>query len=112
MQKIGIGYERYKEFTDEKLYYIDKTTLISDVVYKGGKCGIYDFVKQENVTRIEYSFLWYAFRKESEGEYFTYFSWEEPETIGVVGVAEASNQFISLSMHKIKDDADEGTIEE
>ena len=82
------------------------------VVYKGGKCGIYDFVKQENVTRIEYSFLWYAFRKESEGEYFTYFSWEEPETIGVVGVAEASNQFISLSMHKIKDDADEGTIEE
>ena len=41
------------------------------VVYKDGKCGIYDFVKQENVTRIEYSFLWYAFRKESEGEYFT-----------------------------------------
>ena len=70
------------------------------VVYKDGKCGIYDLVKHENVTRIEYSYLWYAYRKEFEGEYFTYFSWEEPETIGVVGVAEANNQFIGISMPK------------
>lgn len=70
------------------------------VVYKDGKCGIYDFIKNENVTRIEYSYLWYAYRKEFEGEYFTYFSWEEPETIGVVGVAEANNQFIGISMPK------------
>jgi hypothetical protein len=70
------------------------------VVYKGGKCGIYDLLKNENVTRIEYSYLWYAYRKEFEGEYFTYFSWEEPETIGVVGVAEANNQFIGISMPK------------
>lgn len=70
------------------------------VVYKGGKCGIYDLVKNENVTRIEYSYLWYAYRKEFEGEYFTYFSWEEPETIGVVGVAEANNQFIGISIPK------------
>ena len=27
------------------------------VVYKDGKCGIYDFIKHENVTRIEYSYL-------------------------------------------------------
>ena len=70
------------------------------VVYKDGKCGIYDFIKHENVTRIEYSYLWYAYRREFEGEYFTYFSWEEPETIGVVGVAEANNQFIGISMPK------------
>lgn len=70
------------------------------VVYKDGKCGIYDLINNENVTRIEYSFLWYAYRKEFEGEYFTYFSWEEPETIGVVGVAEANNQFIGISMPK------------
>ena len=70
------------------------------VVYKDGKCGIYDLIKNENVTRIEYSYLWYAYRKEVEGEYFTYFSWEEPETIGVVGVAEANNQFIGISMPK------------
>ena len=70
------------------------------VVYKDGKCGIYDLIKNENVTRIEYSYLWYAYRKEFEGEYFTYFSWEEPETIGVVGVAEENNQFIGISMPK------------
>ena len=70
------------------------------VVYKDGKCGIYDLNRNENVTRIEYSYLWYAYRKEFEGEYFTYFSWEEPETIGVVGVAEVNNQFIGISMPK------------
>ena len=70
------------------------------VVYKNGKCGIYDLVKNQNVTRIEYSYLWYAYRKEFEGEFFTYFSWEEPETIGVVGVAEENNQFIGISMPK------------
>ena len=74
------------------------------VVYKDGKCGIYDLFKNENVTRIEYSYLWYAYRKEFEGEYFTYFSWEEPETIGVVGVAEVNNQFIGISMPKKQDE--------
>lgn len=74
------------------------------VVYKGGKCGIYDLVNNQNVTRIEYSYLWYAYRKEFEGEYFTYFSWEESETIGVVGVAESNNQFIGISMPKKRDE--------
>lgn len=74
------------------------------VVYKDGKCGIYDLIKNENVTRIEYSYLWYAYRKEFEGEYFTYFSWEEPETIGIVGVAEVNNQFIGISMPKKRDE--------
>lgn len=74
------------------------------VVYKGGKCGIYDLVNNQNVTRIEYSYLWYAYRKEFEGEYFTYFSWEEPGTIGVVGVVEATNQFIGISMPKKQDE--------
>lgn len=27
MQKIGIGYENYKEFIEENLYYVDKTML-------------------------------------------------------------------------------------
>lgn len=74
------------------------------VVYKDGKCGIYDLVKHENVTRIEYSHLWYAYRKEFEGEFFTYFSWEEPETLGVVGVAEANNQFVAIFMPKKRDE--------
>lgn len=79
------------------------------VVYKDGKCGIYDLIKHENVTRIEYSYLWYAYRKEVEGEYYTYFSWEEPDTIGVIGVAEVNNQFIGMSIHKEKDEDDKGS---
>nr|MCR4616553.1 AAA family ATPase [Lachnospiraceae bacterium] len=41
MQKIGIGYENYKEFIDQKLYYVDKTFLISDIVQKGGKVTLF-----------------------------------------------------------------------
>lgn len=73
------------------------------VVYKDGKCGIYDLVKRENVTRIEYSYLWYAYRREFEGERFTYFSWEEPDIVGVIGVSEADNQFMAISMPKKKE---------
>ena len=37
MKKIGIGYEDYKRFIDDDMYYIDKTMLISDIVEKGGE---------------------------------------------------------------------------
>ena len=36
MKKIGIGYENYKQFIDQKLYYVDKTLLVRDVLEKGG----------------------------------------------------------------------------
>ncbi len=70
------------------------------VVYKDGKCGIYDLQKEENVTRIEYGYLRFSFRKEMEGEYYTYFFWEEEMTKGVIGIAEVNNQFISIAMPK------------
>ena len=76
------------------------------VVYKGGKCGIYDLVKHENVTRIEYRELWFSFRREIEGEYYSYFGWEENDSKGVIGVAEANNQFVAISMPKKKQDDD------
>ena len=41
MQRIGIGYENYKEFTDKKLYYIDKTWLVADIIKKGGKVTLF-----------------------------------------------------------------------
>ncbi|MBR5375715.1 MAG: AAA family ATPase [Lachnospiraceae bacterium] len=41
MKKIGIGYEEYKRFIDENMYYIDKTLLIQDVVEKGGKVTLF-----------------------------------------------------------------------
>ena len=74
------------------------------VVYKDGKCGIYDLRKKENVTQIEYGYLRFSFRKEIEGEYYTYFFWEEETTQGVIGIAEVNNQFISIAMPKKEDD--------
>ena len=41
MKKIGIGYENYKEFIDEDIYYIDKTMLINDIIEKGGKVTLF-----------------------------------------------------------------------
>ena len=74
------------------------------LVYKDGKYGIYDLFKQENVTRIEYDYLRFSFRKEMEGEFYTYFFWEEETTQGVIGIAEVNNQFISVAMPKKEDD--------
>lgn len=70
------------------------------VVYKGGKCGVYDLFKEEIVTRIEYEFLSLGFRKEFEGEYFTYFRLRNDGKEGVLGIAEANNQFITILMPK------------
>ena len=82
------------------------------VVYKNGKCGIYDLVKHENVTRIEYRELWFSFRREIEGEYYSYFGWEEDDSKGVIGVAESNNQFIAISMPKEQDMNDNETNKE
>ena len=41
MQKIGIGYENYKDFIDDNLYYVDKTLLIRDILEKGGKVNLF-----------------------------------------------------------------------
>ncbi|MDO5477062.1 MAG: hypothetical protein Q4F43_08125 [Eubacteriales bacterium] len=37
MKKLGIGYENYKEFIEQNLYYVDKTLLVRDILEKGGK---------------------------------------------------------------------------
>lgn len=66
------------------------------VVWKGGKCGIYDISKWENVTNIEYMELWFSFRREMEDEYYTYFGWDEDDTKGVIGVAEVNNTFVAI----------------
>lgn len=41
MKKIGIGYEFFKDFTNENLYYVDKTLLIKDLIDKGGKVTLF-----------------------------------------------------------------------
>ena len=78
------------------------------IVWRNGKCGIYDISKWENVTRIAYKDLWFSFRKEMEGEYYSYFGWDEDNTKGVIGVAEVNNQFITICMPKKDDNEEEG----
>lgn len=41
MKKLGLGYENYKEFIDNNMYYVDKTLLIRDVLEKGGKVTLF-----------------------------------------------------------------------
>ena len=41
MKKIGVGYEDYREFIDNKMYYVDKTLLIRDIIDKGGKVTLF-----------------------------------------------------------------------
>lgn len=41
MKKIGIGYENYKEFIDNDLYYVDKTLLVRDIINNGGKVTLF-----------------------------------------------------------------------
>ena len=41
LKKIGIGYEDYKRFIDDDMYYVDKTMLIRDVVEKGGEVTLF-----------------------------------------------------------------------
>ena len=40
-KKIGIGYENYKEFVDQDMYYIDKTLLVRDILTQGGKVTLF-----------------------------------------------------------------------
>lgn len=70
------------------------------VVYKGGKCGVYDLLEEKNVTRIEYDELVMAFRKELEGGYYTYFRVVAEGKKGLLGISEKDNQFVAVLMSK------------
>ena len=41
MKKIGIGYEDYRQFVEQDLYYVDKTLLVSDVLEQGGAVTLF-----------------------------------------------------------------------
>lgn len=41
MKKLGLGYENYKEFIDEDMYYVDKTLFIRDLIERGGKVNLF-----------------------------------------------------------------------
>lgn len=70
------------------------------VVYKDGKCGIYDIVRNKNVTEIEYLWLRYAYRREIEGGFYSYFYWKDDENAGIIGIVETDNHFLKIIMPK------------
>ena len=41
MKKLGLGYENYKEFIDEDMYYVDKALFIRDLIERGGKVNLF-----------------------------------------------------------------------
>lgn len=40
MKRIGIGFENYKDFIEQDLYYVDKTLLVRDILRMGGKATL------------------------------------------------------------------------
>ena len=67
MKKIGIGYENYKRFIDENMYYVDKTLLIRDVVEKGGEVTLFTRPRRFGKT-LALSMLRTFFEKEYDTE--------------------------------------------
>lgn len=82
------------------------------VVYKDGKCGVYDLLKKENVTRIEYDRLSMSFRKEIENHYYTYFIVMDNGQEGVLGISEATNQYLSVMKPKEKEEMSVENLED
>ena len=41
MLKLGVGYESYKRIIDDGCYYVDKTSMIRDIVEKGGMVTLF-----------------------------------------------------------------------
>lgn len=73
------------------------------VVYKDGKCGVYDIARRENVTDIEFDYLRYSHRIEMEIGFCSYFYWESGGSSGAVGIVEEDNHFMIITAPKEKD---------
>ncbi len=66
------------------------------VVVQGGKYGIRDFKKQENVTEIIFDEANPSYRKKVMDEYITYFYIRVGNQSGVVGITESSNHTMTI----------------
>lgn len=67
MKKIGIGYDNYKKFIDQNLYYVDKTLLVRDVLEKGGEATLLTRPRRFGKT-LGLSMLQTFFELEYDGE--------------------------------------------
>lgn len=62
----------------------------------GGKYGIRDYEKKENVTEIIYDDASPGFRRKVEDEYITYFYIRQGERSGMVGIIESTNDVMTI----------------
>lgn len=66
------------------------------LIVTGGKYGIRDNEKKENVTEVIYDDASPAFRRKVEDEYFTYFYIMKDGRKGIVGIAESTNNVMTI----------------
>ena len=66
------------------------------LIVTGDKYGIRDNEKKENVTEVIYDDATPAFRRKVEDEYFTYFYIMKDGRKGIVGIAESTNNMMTI----------------
>ena len=66
------------------------------LIVTGGKYGIRDNEKKENVTEVIFDDASPAFRRKVEDEYFTYFYIMKDGRKGIVGIAELTNNVMTI----------------
>lgn len=66
------------------------------LIVTGGKYGIRDYEKKENVTEVIYDDVSPALRRRVENEYITYFYIRQGERNGMVGIIESTNDVMTF----------------
>ena len=66
------------------------------LIVTGGKYGIRDYEKKENVTEVIYDDANPGFRRKVENEYITYFYIRQGERNGMVGIIESTNDVMTF----------------
>lgn len=66
------------------------------LIVTGSKYGIRDNERKENVTEVIYDNATPAFRRKVEDEYFTYFYIVKDGQNGIVGIAESTNNVMTI----------------
>lgn len=74
------------------------------VIYKNGKCGVYDIAYEVNVTEIEFDELGFSKRILVEDDsYVSYFYCVKEGKKGILGINEDSDSFMTIWMSKEKE---------
>lgn len=73
-----------------------KLTNRYGLIATGGKYGIRDNEKKENVTEVIYDDASPGFRRKVEDEYITYFYIRQGERNGMVGIIESTNDVMTI----------------